>query len=125
MFLLSLYVSRKDGPLTPRVGILLFIGIVVRCAEQFNALGAQHWKMFATQDYFDSRGIFVGIMLCGPLLLDCLLMLFRFLREASTLLVQVKKEELRHKKKTKKQDDSNTGTQTTANTGRAKTKKQD
>lgn len=122
MFVLSLAVSRRDGPLTPRVCVLLFIGIVVRSAERLNSLGSQHWKSFATQDYFDSRGVFVGIMLCGPLLLDCLMMLFMFLREASTLVVQVKKEELKRKKKKK---DSNNGTQSTATTEQTKAKKQD
>jgi hypothetical protein len=125
MFILSLAVSRRDGALTPRVCLLVFIGIVVRSAERLNSLGSQHWKSFATQDYFDSRGIFVGIMLCGPLLLDCLMMLFMFLSEASTLLVQVKKEELKHKKKDANNATRSTATTITATTGRTKTKKQD
>ncbi|KAG7363037.1 transmembrane protein [Nitzschia inconspicua] len=101
MFSLCLYVSRRDGALGPRVFVLVLIGVIVRSAEYLNSWGAQHWEEFATQDYFDKRGVFVGIMISGPLLLDSLIMLFLFLSEAGSLLVQVKKEELKRKKKGK------------------------
>jgi Na+-transporting methylmalonyl-CoA/oxaloacetate decarboxylase gamma subunit len=38
-------------------------------------------------------------MISGPLLFDCLIMLILFVREASQLLVQVKTNELKRKKK--------------------------
>ena len=99
MFLLCLFVSRKDRGLTPRVCVLVFIGAVVRSAEWLNSLGAKYWERFATQDYFDNRGVFVAIMLSGPLLLDSLMMLFMFVSEASSLLIQVKRAEIKQKKK--------------------------
>ena len=64
-------------------------------------MGGEHWESFATQDYFDKRGYFIGIMLCGPLLLDVLMMLLFFMREASLLLVQVKRTEIQRKKQKK------------------------
>ena len=116
MFFLCLYVSRTDRGLAPRITLMVFIAIVVRSAEWLNALGEEHWESFATQDYFDKRGIFVGIMLCGPLLLDVLMMLLLFMKEAAVLLVQVKRTEIQQKRKGKKKNDSRK---------RAKTKKQD
>lgn len=98
MFLLCYFVSRRSKALAPRLVVMVFIGAVVRSAEWLNGLGARHWEKFATQNYFDRRGIFVAIMLSGPLLLDSFLMLISFVVEASQLLVTVKKEELRRKK---------------------------
>jgi hypothetical protein len=118
MFLLCLFVSRRDRGLTPRVCVLVFIGAVVRSAEWLNSLGAKYWERFATQDYFDKRGIFVAIMLSGPLLLDSLMMLFMFVSEASSLLIRVKKAEIKQKKK--KEQESKTNAKTSS-----KTQKQD
>lgn len=122
MFLLCLFVSRKDRGLAPRVCLLVFIGVVVRSAEWLNAQGVQHWESFATQDYFDKRGIFIGIMLCAPLLLDSLMMLLFFMKEASKLLIQVKRSEIKTKYKQKNNNNKGGGKK---NAGRAKTKKQD
>ena len=99
MFLLTLYVSRKNQRLAPRVILMLFILGMVRLAERWNDMGSQHWRSFATQNYFDRRGIFVSILLCAPLLLDSLLMMVLFLREASQLLVEVKTVQLNKRKK--------------------------
>jgi transmembrane protein 18 len=114
IFVLCLYVSRRNAALTPRLCMLIVIGIIVRSSEYLNTWGADHWEEFATQDYFDRRGVFVGIMVSGPLLLDSLIMLFLFVSEAGSLLVQVKKQEMKHKKKAKE-----------SNKGRQKTQKQD
>lgn len=116
VFLLCFYVSRKDRGLASRVPLLVFIAIIVRSAERLNALGAEHWESFATQDYFDKRGVFVGIMLCAPLLLDSLMMLIFFMKEASTLLVQVKRNQIQQQKGDGKKKKT---------VSRAKTKKQD
>jgi len=118
MFLLCLFISRKDRGLTLRVCVLVFIGIVVRSGEWLNEQGAKHWEQFATQNYFDKRGIFIGCMLAGPLLLDSLMMLIYFMSEASTLLVQVKRSEFKQKKV--KKSEKNNSTKRTK-----RTKKQD
>jgi len=97
MFGLCLTVSRKNTSLVPRVAVMVFVGATVRGAEFLNRYGAAHWRQFATQNYFDERGVFVSLFLCAPLLLDCFLMLVLFLREAVQLLVQVKKSELKKK----------------------------
>eukprot|EP00540_Astrosyne_radiata_P005049 CAMPEP_0116844460 /NCGR_PEP_ID=MMETSP0418-20121206/12705_1 /TAXON_ID=1158023 /ORGANISM="Astrosyne radiata, Strain 13vi08-1A" /LENGTH=260 /DNA_ID=CAMNT_0004475425 /DNA_START=38 /DNA_END=817 /DNA_ORIENTATION=+ len=126
MFCLCLYVSRKGVGIAPRLTIMIFVGALVRGAEYINGWGARHWESFATQNYFDKQGIFVGIFLCGPLLLDCFLMLILFLREASQLLVEVKTQELKQKKKGKKQQDNKkeTATTTTTTTTKGRSKQQ-
>jgi prolipoprotein diacylglyceryltransferase len=98
VFVLCMWASRPSRSLVPRVVIMICVGILVRSAERLNTYAAQNWEAFSTQNYFDSKGVFMGIFLCGPLLVDSFLMLVIFLREASQLLVQVKTAELKRKK---------------------------
>eukprot|EP00980_Cylindrotheca_fusiformis_P010099 scaffold2243_cov122-Cylindrotheca_fusiformis.AAC.15 len=107
MFFSSLWVSRKDGSLTTRVVLMVFIGTLVRSAEWLNDLGSKNWQKFSTQNYFDRRGIFFAVMVCGPLLLDCLMMLLLFVKEAGQLLVEVKRGEIRRKNLSKKKKTEN------------------
>lgn len=99
MFLLCIYVSRPDTGLPARLGIMFLIAVLVRTAEYSNVVAGQNWKEFATQNYFDRQGAFFAIMISGPLLFDCLIMLTLFVREASQLLVKVKTNELKKKSK--------------------------
>lgn len=89
-----------------RLVIMVLIGVIVRGAERLNDYAAQNWQEIATQDYFDERGVFVTALLCTPLLFDSLIMLVCFLREAGSLLIQVKTAELKNKKKTKQSKSS-------------------
>jgi transmembrane protein 18 len=124
MFGLCFYVSRRDRSLAPRIVMLVLIGLVVRSAEYLNQWASQHWEEFATQNYFDKRGVFVAVMVSGPLLLDSFVMLFLFLSEAGSLLVKVKKEEIKRNKKQKKNDQIAV-TNNNNQDGRTKTHKQE
>jgi len=104
VFMLCMWASRPSRSLVPRVVLMVSIGILVRSAERLNVYAAQNWQDFATQNYFDSKGVFMGIFLCGPLLVDSFLMLVIYLREASQLLVQVKTMELKRKEEAKKKN---------------------
>ena len=88
--------------MTSRIVILLLVGGLVRCSEQLNGYAARNWETFATQNYFDRSGVFVGIFFCGPLLLDSFMMLILLLREASSLLVEVKRMEIKKKQQAEK-----------------------
>jgi len=94
--LFTIFVIKRGG-MTSRMILLGIIAIIVRSAEYLNQWGNTNWESFATQDYFDTKGIFVSLMLSGPLLFLSFFMLIAFLREATTLLVQVKKFELKEK----------------------------
>lgn len=104
LFFLCLWASRPSRSLGTRIAIMLFMAIVVRSSEWLNVYGGQHWADFCTQNYFDSKGVFIGIFLCAPLLLDSFLMMVIFMREASQLLVQVKTMEIEREQKKKKKD---------------------
>ncbi|KAL3784608.1 hypothetical protein HJC23_007064 [Cyclotella cryptica] len=91
---------RKDIYL--RMGFMIFLGLIIRMAEQLNQLGNRRWRDFATQNYFDKNGIFMGIMICAPLLIICFIMLVSLIREAKNLLVDVKKMKIQAKENAKK-----------------------
>ncbi|KAK1745659.1 transmembrane protein 18 [Skeletonema marinoi] len=101
----------KKGGLYTRMGFMIILAIIVRLAERLNVMGNSRWKEFATQNYFDRGGIFIGIMLCAPLLCVCFGMLFAMFREANTLLVDVKamkikaQQEQQQKKKKSKEEE--------------------
>lgn len=99
MLVVCIVVSRRNVALAPRLVVMVCIGIIVRSAETINQYAAMNWESFSTQNYFDERGVFISIMLCGPLLLDSFIMLSLFVKEAGQLLIQVKKTELSKKKK--------------------------
>lgn len=75
----------------------LFFGVCacVAAAERLNALGRAHWRRFATQNYFDERGVFAATVLCAPLLALSFCMLLNFVSLAAALLVDVKRRELK------------------------------
>jgi hypothetical protein len=60
-------------------------------------LGARHWRSFAGQDYFDSRGTFVSAVWCAPLVVLLTAMLAGFLYRSALLLVKLKRAELRRR----------------------------
>lgn len=105
----AITLSRRGG-IYARMGFMIFVGVIVRLAEYLNIMGNARWNEFATQNYFDRSGIFMGIMVCAPLLLVCLFMLISMIREASNLLGDVtqmkKKAQVRQKEKKKNEDKS-------------------
>ncbi len=118
MLLCTVIVTRRCG-LRSRLLLLTFMAGVVRSAEWANKYGARHWEEFATQNYFDEKGIFISLMLSAPLLLMAFVMLISYLREASGLLVEVKRHELKQKKNAKGKSTAN------HNNKRAKKSKKD
>ena len=120
MFVLCIYVSRPDRSLAPRLAVMITIACIIKCSETINEYAAQNWESFCTQNYFDRRGVFMMVMICCPLLLDSLIMLFLFLREASQLLVKVKTSQLKEKLKQQKKEAASAN----ATTNRRKKKEQ-
>lgn len=97
------YYVRKYGGMASRLILLVALSLMVRSAEWANKKCAAHWHLFATQNYFDPRGIFAGIFLSFPLLLLAFGMLLSYLMEARQLMRDLQGIKLeRHKKKRSK-----------------------
>ena len=86
---------------------MVIIGLLVRGAEMINDFASLHWDSFATQNYFDKRGVFIGIMFCAPLFMNCFMMLILSVREASSLLIEVKTMEIKRKREAAKKKKEN------------------
>ncbi|RMX43094.1 hypothetical protein pdam_00006844 [Pocillopora damicornis] len=54
---------------------LLLLGLAF-ASEQINTLGAQHWRTFAKEQYFDSAGLFITVVYSGPILLNCFVLTY-------------------------------------------------
>ena len=74
---------------TIQMGLFVTIMASIYMAERLNALAADNWESFSTQNYFDQRGVFISTLWSTPLLLIGVVMLFQSLYQASSLLVQV------------------------------------
>ena len=108
LVILTTYATIKRGEMYVQLGLMVFLGVIVRFAEKMNQIGNSRWRDFATQNYFDKNGIFMGIMICAPLLMVCFVMLVSLIREAKSLLVDLSKmkklsKENAKKKKSEKQ----------------------
>lgn len=91
----SVLVMRKSN--TFLTAVFVFAMLTVYSSEQLNRLLSQNWQTFAGQPYFDKNGIFISAILSAPLVLDMLVILICYLLNLGTMLVQMKRQELRHK----------------------------
>jgi transmembrane protein 18 len=89
-----------------QVVLFMLICVLLYFCEQINTYCAQHWEEFSTDNYFDDRGVFAGVMFAGPLLLIGLFQLVNFLRLTSTLLIKAKRMQLQQQYNAKKKGES-------------------
>jgi hypothetical protein len=62
-------------------------------SERINTIARENWREFATQNYFDKHGVFMGVVFSAPLLAILTIQLLVTLSEASELVVKVKRHE--------------------------------
>lgn len=110
LVVITAYATIKKGDMYLQMGLMVFLGVIIRCAEKLNQIGNNRWRDFATQNYFDKNGIFMGVMVCAPLLIVCLFMLLSMIREAKSLLADLTKlkKKARGTTKTKKKAEKQT-----------------
>jgi len=83
---------------------LLFLALLllVFFSEQINEIAARNWRSFSRQQYFDSQGMFISFIFSIPLLLDCIIMVCNWLWTSGTLMVQIKRAQLKRRIKEQK-----------------------
>ncbi|KAL7034848.1 hypothetical protein ACKWTF_008135 [Chironomus riparius] len=84
--------------------IVLFMALLlmVYFSEYLNELAATNAYKFSQQNYFDSNGMFISIIFCCPILLNCLFILARWLMMSFDLITKVKTAQLKQEIKRKK-----------------------
>lgn len=66
LFLIFIFFRRN---LDVQMVLFLVISVLVYFSENVNRWGSAHWRDFATQNYFDKSGVFMGIFFAAPMLL--------------------------------------------------------
>merc|ERR1712212_719987 len=80
--------------------IILFtsLGAMMLCAERINEyLAQQQW--LARQNYFDSSGFFFTCVIGGPVVLNLLMLLFKWMKSSFDTMVTVKRHQLLEQQK--------------------------
>lgn len=72
---------------------------IAYCSEYINEWAAHNYKLFSEEQYFDSNGMFISILLSTPLLLNCFIMVGAWLWEVTQTLIGLQRAKLRHKAK--------------------------
>lgn len=75
----------------------LLLVVLVYFSEFLNELAAKNSYRFAKQQYFDSNGLFISIIFCSPILINCIFILARWLMLSYELITKVKTAQLKEK----------------------------
>ncbi|KAI9091718.1 transmembrane protein 18-domain-containing protein [Phlyctochytrium arcticum] len=78
------------------------VGFLALLASPLNDLGKQHWKSFSNTNYFDRSGLFMTLVWAAPLMMDLALIVIFLVSQSISMLVEVKRLQLRQKEETKK-----------------------
>lgn len=66
LLFVAAFATRKR--LAIQAALFAAIVLLVAVTEPLNSWGQRNWRRFATQNYFDPRGVFMGLFYAGPLL---------------------------------------------------------
>mmetsp|Transcript_1235 Transcript_1235/g.3586 ORF Transcript_1235/g.3586 Transcript_1235/m.3586 type:complete len:144 (+) Transcript_1235:83-514(+) len=77
--------------------VFFFCAGSVKMAESINSFLASRWTDFATQPYFDPRGVFISAVMSAPLMLIMFVVLINYLLSSVSLLVDMKAKEIKFK----------------------------
>eukprot|EP00011_Vannellida_sp_DIVA3-517-6-12_P011818 CAMPEP_0114622126 /NCGR_PEP_ID=MMETSP0168-20121206/9581_1 /TAXON_ID=95228 ORGANISM="Vannella sp., Strain DIVA3 517/6/12" /NCGR_SAMPLE_ID=MMETSP0168 /ASSEMBLY_ACC=CAM_ASM_000044 /LENGTH=172 /DNA_ID=CAMNT_0001833341 /DNA_START=183 /DNA_END=701 /DNA_ORIENTATION=- len=75
--------------------------MLVFMASWVNEYCSASWALFASQDYFDTSGLFISTIYSLPMLLMSLVILARMTWQAGQLLIQVKSKQIKGELKAK------------------------
>ena len=80
-----------------QVGIFSFICVCGLLAQPLNGYLKDRWTQFADQDYFDENGLFISVVFSGPLLVIGFIQVISLLVHSSTLMIEAKRAQLKHR----------------------------
>lgn len=86
-----------------QLALFLAIMMLLFVTESLNSWARTNWKLLATQQYFDQRGIFIGIFYAAPLLALGFFQLLLTMKSMVSLIIQVKRAELKQRMRAKQE----------------------
>lgn len=84
----GLYLSRRNSAI--QSFSFVFMLLTVYMAEDLNEYFAHNHKLFTKHQYFDSSGLFISVIMSGPLLLASAFIVANWFYVSSQLMTQVK-----------------------------------
>ncbi|KAG0372285.1 hypothetical protein BGX24_000463 [Mortierella sp. AD032] len=102
LILFIIIIALRNQP-NPLAAMLFCTILLAALSEPLNGIGSRHWQTFSDDNYFDSHGVFTGLVWAAPLLVNAMIATMLLLRATVKLLVKVKRAQLQesHKKKQK------------------------
>ncbi|KAI8980248.1 transmembrane protein 18-domain-containing protein [Pilobolus umbonatus] len=99
-FVTTIIIRNKHTSLSMYFFFLLGMALLT---QPLNTLGIQYWKSFSLYPYFDPSGIFIVSVYSFPLMFNAFVTLIFILKAVFSMLIQVKRAQLRYKVKANKQ----------------------
>ncbi|KAF1331296.1 Transmembrane protein 18, partial [Globisporangium splendens] len=106
LLFLAVFLSRKR--LVLQFALFAVIILMVLVTEPLNKWSHANWKSIATQNYFDPRGVFIGIFYAGPLLAAGFFQLLLSMKNMIDMVILVKRAEFQQHHKQEQQNSSKT-----------------
>uniref|UniRef100_U5EGA6 Transmembrane protein 18 n=1 Tax=Corethrella appendiculata TaxID=1370023 RepID=U5EGA6_9DIPT len=85
-----------------QVFLFFILLLLVYFSESINEYAAINWRMFSKQQYFDSKGLFISVVFCVPILLNCMLMVGSWLYQSTQIMTKLKTAQLQQQIKINK-----------------------
>jgi hypothetical protein len=77
--------------------------LLVYFSEFINEVAARNSQYFSKSQYFDSNGLFISVVFCCPILINCIFILARWLSMSFDLMTKVKTAQLKEEARKRKQ----------------------
>jgi len=101
--LLLIIISRKSANLQYCIFFLLLC--CVYFSERLNELAADNHKRFASENFFDSSGLFISTVFSIPVFFNCIVLIVMWLSSAARTLIDVKQRQIRQQQQRQQNSD--------------------
>ncbi|XP_046858422.1 transmembrane protein 18-like [Xenia sp. Carnegie-2017] len=75
--------------------VFVFLLMCVYFSEKLNQFAAKNWRLFASEQYFDSPGLFMSVIFSTPILFNSLVIIVIWLWESSKTMSVITKHRRR------------------------------
>jgi len=105
----GLYLSRRNSAI--QIFTFVFLLMIVYIAEDINGYLAENHKAFTKHQYFDSRGMFISVMMSTPLLLASAFIAGNWFKLSFELMQEVKIMQVKQKHRAQQRQENKLKTQ--------------